>query len=167
MASWSALRFVPAISHVSRSIPDTATISTITVAGPADPHSPHDGLFFYGVHLVEAALALCAALDVKPDDAAEPTVSTRDDGVTATWRWGAALIRLCFVDPSRPSPVGFTASVAAGARHLDVELALDQDYLAPVVDLFLAMCRVATPPPGDDLVRPVRMLAAVDRQLRA
>lgn len=161
VTSWSALRFVPGIATVSDAIPDATAVSTIAVSGPADPRSPYDGLFFYGVHVVEAALALCAAFGVEPDDAVEPTVSANDEGTTATWTWAGTRIRLHFVDPAWRGAEGFGASVTCADGRVAADLVLDHDYLAPVIEHALAMFRGAAAPRDDELMRPVRMIAAV------
>ncbi len=121
----------------------------VEVSGPADPHDERDGLFFLGIHAVEAARAVVGA---PPGSAWSPPVVTRSaDGIVATTRLGGVDVRLLLLDPGAHPTAGFAVAVRTSRGVERSEIVLDADYLAPVVEHGLAVLRpgtLATAPPA-------------------
>ncbi|WP_116948804.1 Gfo/Idh/MocA family protein [Jiangella endophytica] len=150
----SALRFVPAIAELAGDRP-----TAVHVTGPADPAGPHGGLYFYGVHLAEAAFQLIG------DDAAGPVDVRAGEGVvTALTTIGDVHVTLTFVAGRVP----FHATVVRAGGVVSRELALPHDYTAPVLDRFLAVAGKGEPPSEADaaaMVAPVALIDAVTARL--
>src|SRR5699024_9951405 len=97
LLSCSALRFVPEIGHfVSTS--ERGNLRHLHVIGPADPDSEYSGLFFYGIHHVEAALEILGnpVLDAA---SLEVRAHRRDDTVVASLRIADTEVTFTFVVP--------------------------------------------------------------------
>lgn len=108
----------------------------VEVSGPADPHDERDGLFFLGIHVVEAARAVVGA---PPGAAWSPPVVTRSaDGIVATTRLGGVDVRLLLLNPGAHPTAGFAVAVRTPRGVERSEVVLDADYLAPVVEHGLA-----------------------------
>ncbi|MFJ4109222.1 Gfo/Idh/MocA family protein [Oerskovia enterophila] len=162
--SCSALRFVPGVARLRAEAAGLGEVTDLTVTGPADPGSAHDGLFFLGIHLVETARALLGG------DAGlawgEPAVGRDEDGVTATVRVTAdgrdVVVRLRFVDPALHPAQPFHAAVTTTGGSVEGELEVGPDYLEPVLAHFLAQVTgTAASEAADGLVGPVALLAAI------
>ncbi|WP_163187378.1 Gfo/Idh/MocA family oxidoreductase [Cellulosimicrobium sp. SL-1] len=114
----------------------------VEVSGPADPHDERDGLFFLGIHAVEAARAVVGA---PPGTAWSPPVVTRSaDGIVATTRLGGVDVRLLLLDPGAHPTAGFAVAVRTPRSVERTEVVLDADYLAPVVEHGLAVLAPGT-----------------------
>ncbi|QUC00545.1 Gfo/Idh/MocA family oxidoreductase [Cellulosimicrobium cellulans] len=114
----------------------------VEVSGPADPHDERDGLFFLGIHVVEAARAVVGA---PPGAAWSPPVVTRSaDGIVATTRLGGVDVRLLLLDPGTHPTAGFAVAVRTPRGVERSEIVLDADYLAPVVEHGLAVLAPGT-----------------------
>jgi predicted dehydrogenase len=164
LLSCSALRFVPDVARLRTEGAALGAVTVLTVTGPADPRSVHDGLFFLGVHLVEAARAL-----LRGDDGltwGEPAVGQDEDGVTATVSATTGgrdvVVHLRFVDPVLHPTQPFHATVTTTGGSVEGELEVGPDYLAPVLAHFLAQVAGEVAADGaDELVGPVALLAAI------
>lgn len=120
----------------------------VMVRGPADPDSPHAGLFFYGIHAAEAA---CAAVLSGPGPAELPrdiVVGHPDPDTTVI---GAQLAGTHIEIHLVRTATDFTLATGAGVTTL----ALPCDYLAPVSR------RIARTMGGEPLVGTGPALAAV------
>lgn len=162
--SCSALRFVPDVARLRTEAAALGAVTALTVTGPADPRSVHDGLFFLGIHLVETARALLGG-DAGPAWR-EPAVGRDEGGVTATVRATAdgrdVVVRLRFVDPVLHPTQPFHATVTTTGGSVEGELEVGPDYLEPVLAHFLAqVAGTATPDGADGIVGPVALLAAI------
>ncbi|MFF2830210.1 Gfo/Idh/MocA family oxidoreductase [Cellulosimicrobium cellulans] len=146
----SALRFAPEVAaaravlaaRTAETVPTAEAAPTspepvVEVAGPADPADERDGLFFLGIHVVEAARAVVGG----PPGAgwAPPVVTTSADGIVATTRLGGVPVRLRFLDPGAHPTAGFTVAVRTPRGVERSEVVLDADYLAPMVEHALAV----------------------------
>ncbi|WP_264030123.1 Gfo/Idh/MocA family oxidoreductase [Cellulosimicrobium sp. SH8] len=158
----SALRFAPEVAAaravLAARTADGATASpgpVVEVSGPADPADERDGLFFLGIHVVEAARAVVGG----PRGAgwAPPVVTTSADEIVATTRLGGVAVRLRFLDPGVHPTAGFTVAVRTPHGVERSEIVLDADYLAPVVEHALA---ILAPTPGTAVGAPARTAAA-------
>lgn len=109
----------------------------VEVSGPADPRDERDGLFFLGIHVVEAARAVVGGA---PGAAwAPPAVTTSADGIVATTRLDGVDVRLALLDPGPHPTAGFAVAVCTPGGVERAEVVLDADYLAPVVEHALAV----------------------------
>lgn len=154
LTSYSALRWHPALAAVSG-----LRAREVVTTGPADPASPYAGIHFYGTHPVELALLLASG-------PIGPVRVDRGDGMlVATAVVGGVAVTVQFVAPAEP-PVPFHVQVTGASQVVGTTLPLGPDYLHPGLDAFFAMARTGTVPvPLDDLLRPVRFLAAVADRL--
>ncbi|MCC6703292.1 MAG: Gfo/Idh/MocA family oxidoreductase [Thermomicrobiales bacterium] len=85
LASFSALRFAPAIEEIAADLPTLGAIRAAQFAGPCDFASEYGGPFFYATHVIEMALRL-----VGEDLASVRAVRHADNvQVTAIWANGA------------------------------------------------------------------------------
>lgn len=166
----SALRFVPAVAELARAGRPVA----VHVTGPADPAGPHGGLYFYGVHLAEAAFQLvgdgaAGPVDVRVGEASQPAARSdasrsRISVVTALTGIGDVHVTLTFVAGRVP----FHATVVHAGGVVARELALPHDYTAPVLDRFLAVAAKGEPPSEGEaaaMVAPVALIDAVTARL--
>ncbi|MEV7962205.1 Gfo/Idh/MocA family protein [Oerskovia paurometabola] len=170
LSSCSALRFVPDVARLRAAALAHGRITTLTVSGPADPGSPHDGLHFLGIHLVEAARSLLGG------DAdltwGEPAVGHEDDAVTATVTATTGgrdvVVRLRFVDPHLHPTQPFHAAVTTTGGTVAGDLDVGPDYLEPVLAHFLdQVAGTVAPDTRAQLVGPVALLAAVQAAVEA
>ncbi|GAA3221758.1 Gfo/Idh/MocA family oxidoreductase [Oerskovia jenensis] len=170
LTSCSALRFVPDVAPLRATALAHGRITTLTLSGPADPGSPHDGLHFLGIHLVEAARSLLGG------DAdltwGEPAVGPENDAVTATVTATTGgrdvVVRLRLVDPAQHPTHPFHAALTTTGGTVDGTLDVGPDYLEPVLAHFLD--QVAGTLAADtraQLVGPVALLAAVQAAVQA
>ncbi|QJW36613.1 Gfo/Idh/MocA family oxidoreductase [Cellulosimicrobium protaetiae] len=130
---------VPVAPGAQGTPPDGAATSgpVVEVTGPADPRDERDGLFFLGVHVVEAARAVVGGA---PGAAwAPPAVTTSADGIVATTRLDGVAVRLRLLDPGAHPAAGFAVAVRTPGRVERTEVVLDADYLDPVVEHALAV----------------------------
>lgn len=146
----SALRFAPEVAaagavlaaHTAETAPTAEAAPTspgpvVEVSGPADPADERDGLFFLGIHAVEAARAVVGG--PRGAEWAPPVVTTSADAIVATTRLGSVPVRLRFLDPGAHPAAGFTVAVRTPRGVDRSEVVLDADYLAPVVEHALAV----------------------------
>ncbi|WP_175009843.1 MULTISPECIES: Gfo/Idh/MocA family oxidoreductase [unclassified Cellulosimicrobium] len=143
----SALRFAPEVAAAHAALATDRTTAppgpAVEVSGPADPDDERDGLFFLGIHVVEAARAVVGA---PPGAAWSPPVVTRSaDGIVATTRLGGVDVRLLLLDPVAHPTAGFAVAVRTSRGVERSEIVLDADYLAPVVEHGLAVLAPGTP----------------------
>ncbi|RIQ18379.1 Gfo/Idh/MocA family oxidoreductase [Jiangella rhizosphaerae] len=147
----SALRFVPAVAELAGDRP-----AAVHVSGPADPAGPYGGLYFYGVHLAEAALQIVG----EPAGFGPVDVRVGRGVVTALTTIGDVHVTLTFVAGEAPFHATVVRAGAVEAR----ELALPPDYTAPVLDRFLVAAQKGEPPSDTEaamMVAPVALLDAV------
>ncbi|MCS7477708.1 Gfo/Idh/MocA family oxidoreductase [Umezawaea endophytica] len=152
LTSYSALRWLPDTDALAA----VAGPDLVTASGPADPASPHGGVFFYGIHPVDVALRLARGA------VGEVEVTRLTDGVIARAAVGDATVRIELAFPRDGVDPPFRGSVRADGRTTERALTLDRHYFVPGLELFLAMVETGRPPVEyDDLLRPVRLLHAI------
>lgn len=117
----SVLQWHPVVQRLSAHPP-----STLEATGPADPRDPNAGVFFYGVHVAEAACAAAGG-----GTATHRGVLRDGSTTTITGQVGATEVSLRLLD-AEPGEHGFTLIADGVAHHLD----LGDDYLRPVSDAF-------------------------------
>lgn len=157
LTSASALRLHPGVRALAARWRAEPRGIAVAAAGPADPGSPHGGLAFAAVHVVEAALAVLRDHPSGPVSVAAGT-GTRTAVVPAGRDVAVLTVATPADDAGTPYQVGVTGP--AGRDDLRVELGVD--YLLPVLGAFVAgVRRGRVAPAGDDLVDAVRVLAAL------
>lgn len=164
LLSCSALRFVPEIGLLTPT-EQSGPLRHLHVIGPADPDSEHSGLFFYGIHHVEAALQILGNPEVDADSL-EVRAVRRDDTVVATLRISDTEVTFTFVVPDGASRVPFHATGVHRAAVTSHDLTLGGDYNAPALAEFLSSIEAgaASRSPGQ-LLTPVTVLAAITSAL--
>ena len=167
LLSCSALRFVPEIGHF-KADGDTAASSPprhLHVIGPADPDSEYSGLFFYGIHHVEAALEILGNPEVDPASL-EVRAVRRGDTVVATLRIADTEVTFTFVVPGTGSRVPFHATSVHQGAVVSHDLTLGGDYNAPALAEFLAAVEAgSTSRSPAQLLAPVTVLSAISSAL--
>lgn len=161
LASWSALRFAPGVESA---VELAADLSELVVAGPAAFDDPHAGLFFYGPHLVETALAILG--EDEPD---EDTIDVEQGGpaVVARFRSRAGVrVTLHFVTPVDGEP-STRHLLMVGERVVHSgDLTLPGDYNLDTLRRLLMMVEGAAPPPVPrEMVAPVALLEDITAAL--
>lgn len=154
VTSYSALRFAAETTGFAGRLRGKPEL--VTVRGPADQGSQYGGIFFYGIHIVEIALALLPGQSLT-----DIRVATVADTVVVSALAGATRVLLEFVKPD-----GGTVPwrmVAQGPDYLVAEeLRLGPEYTRPGADVFASMLDSGTAPLSDDeLLEPVRVLSTV------
>ncbi|MEN1974820.1 Gfo/Idh/MocA family oxidoreductase [Cellulomonas sp. P4] len=160
LTSASALRLHPDVRALAARWRPSPSGLTVTASGPADPASPHGGLAFAAVHVVEAALGVLrdpvsgpVAVVAGAGTRTALVPAGRDVGVVTVATPGAGT-----GGTGTPYQLGVTG---ADGRE-DVRVELGADYLLPVLSRFLAGVRGGTvAPSGAALVDVARVLAAL------
>ena len=158
LVSCSALRFVPEMPDLRDG--EAGPVRAVHVVGPADPDSEHSGLFFYGIHHVEAALEILGNPAVAAGSLDVTAVRHGDTTVASTWIGGAA-VTLTFVAPTDTHRVPFHATVVRPGSVLARELTLGPDYNAPALARFVAAAEGVAAPDDGALLAPVAVLESV------
>ena len=167
LLSCSALRFVPEIGHFKA---DGGTEASgpprhLHVIGPADPDSEYSGLFFYGIHHVEAALEILGNPAVDPASLDVRAVR-RGDTAVASLRIADTEVTFTFVVPGAGSRVPFHATGIYQAAVVSRDLALGGDYNAPALTEFLTAIEAGTVSRSpEQLLAPVAVLSAISSAL--
>lgn len=164
VVSCSALRFVPEISALTT--PGRGPMRQLTIAGPADPDSEYSGLFFYGIHHVEAALEILGNPVVAPGTV-EATVSRHGDTTTALTRIAGVDVVFTFIAPDQTQRTPFHTTAIHTDTVVAHELTLGPDYNAPALERFVTAVESGrTPVDTAHLLSPVVVLAAITDTLR-
>lgn len=160
LLSCSALRFVQEIEDF---VPaeDTGPLRHLHVVGPADPDSEYSGLFFYGIHHVEAALEILGNPAVRPTEL-DVHAERRGDTVVATLTIAGIAVTFTFVTPGEYSRVPFHATGILRQSVVSRELSLGDDYNAPALAEFLdAVEAGAVSRRPEQLLAPVSVLSSI------
>lgn len=164
LLSCSALRFVPEIGHF---VPteERGPLRHLHVIGPADPDSEYSGLFFYGIHHVEAALEILGNPAVDPQ-ALEVHAVRRGDTVMATLRIADTEVTFTFVTPGADSRVPFHVTGIYQAAVVSRDLALGGDYNEPALTEFLTAVEAGSVSRSrEQLLAPVAVLSTISSAL--
>lgn len=158
LGSHSALRW--ASQNVGWS--GVGILDAVTASGPAQRGSPHGGLRFYGIHTIEAALALTDG------DLTNVSASVTPWSVTVSASIGPTAITCVMVENSTGGEVPFTVAASSGGHVHRSQIALSPDYLLPVTAAAVEMFRSGEPTDSyAALRRPLIMLEAAERALQA
>jgi hypothetical protein len=162
VVSASALRWQPDSEELAARVLDLGGPLAVVATGSFDPDSPHGGAFFYGIHAVELALQLSGAeiADIAVD-------RCQADAVVLTCRVGTIRVVVCLVRRDAGEEPSFHVQVTCPRGILCRPIRLAADYMAPVLDRFVAMVRTGkTPLSQSELLAPVRLMAAAESALR-
>ncbi|WP_152362353.1 Gfo/Idh/MocA family oxidoreductase [Microlunatus speluncae] len=157
--SSSALRFVPEIAEFAAARESLRELRRLTVAGPADPDSEYSGLFFYGIHHVEAALEILGNPVIAEDQQVD--VVRRGDTTTARTLIGDVEVEFVFVVPGDGFRVPFHAYLVGTGGIEAKELTLGGDYNAPLLAKFVNVWETGQAIDVDRLTSPVNLLSAI------
>lgn len=159
LLSASALRFLPQIAELSEG--GTDSLRQLSLIGPADPDSPYSGLFFYGIHHVEAALEILGNPTVEPGSV-QVHVSRHGDTTVALTRIAGVELSFTFVVPGDGQRVPFYAVATRTDSVTARELVLGPDYNAPSVARFVeAISAGSSPMSAAELLSPIVILSAI------
>ncbi|MEV0792567.1 Gfo/Idh/MocA family oxidoreductase [Kribbella sp. NPDC050459] len=158
--SASAMRFVPEVTGLLSSAESIGRLRQINVVGPADPDSSYSGLFFYGIHHVEAALELLGNPVANRIDRLQ--AGRRDDLTTASFDLAGVQVNLTFITPADNHRVPFHASLIGADGVAGSTLVPGRDYNAPALQEFVNICEGKSPRlTGEQLLAPVKILSAI------
>lgn len=162
--SSSALRFAPEMAALAAG--DAGDLLHLHVVGPADPDGEYSGLFFYGIHHIEAALEVLGNPAVDPRTL--HTTTRRGGVVVASVSIAGTEVTLAFVPPQDGRQVPFRITAVRASTVMSHTLTLGPDYTAPVLAEFLGAVVSGRPRLAHDRLRaPVAVLDAVTAQLAA
>lgn len=162
LASWSILRLAPAIDELRKALAEIAEPRILSVAGPADRHDPHAGLFFYGPHVVEPALEILGNPEVDDD----VVVQAVDDAVVALAQAGGIQLVLSFVRKNDTGQTPWHATVIGRNDVVSREIPLTVENHHDSLDRFIDAAQAGTPPVSyEQLIPPVKLLGAITDQL--
>lgn len=152
--SASALRFARQIGRLKQWLRSSAGLRHLQLTGAGDVDGPHSGLYFYGIHHVEAALEVLGDAPL-PDDLR--VAAFRSAGTTvASLQFGEVIMTLTFVPPRDGGQIGFHAGAVSADEVCNAEIELGRDYNAPVLNRFISSLRSGRAP-----VEPVVMRAPI------
>ncbi|MGC0145008.1 Gfo/Idh/MocA family oxidoreductase [Pseudactinotalea sp. Z1732] len=161
LVSASALRYVPEITHFATDHADHGALRHLHVVGPADPDSEYAGLFFYGIHHVEAVLQILHNPVVRSGDLSVKA-QRHGDTVWATTQIAGVTVTFTFVTPSGQDRVPFHATAVRTRGVLASELSLGPDYNAPALKTFIEAVKAGKSPLSpEQLLSPVVVLSAL------
>ncbi|MGW7285197.1 Gfo/Idh/MocA family protein [Streptomyces sp. NPDC054847] len=167
LVSGSALRFVSGISYLTDQAGQCGALRQLAMTGPADPDSEYGGLFFYGIHQVEAALQLLGDPVVEPGSLTT-TASRHGDTVVALTRIGDVSLTFTFVTPTDEEQTSFHATLTGTSGVRAAELTLPRDYTAPPLARFIDACDRDEPQKDRAVVlSPISVLESVTDALNA
>lgn len=165
LVSCSALRFAPEISRFDEAASVRRALRQVAVTGPADPDSEYAGLFFYGIHHVEAALQLLGDPVIEPGSLLVQ-LSRHADTTIALIQIDQVALIFTFLTPSDGARVPFHATVANTKDIVASTLTLGPDYNAPALARFIEACdRGSSPVDHSVLLSSVAVMAAITDSL--
>lgn len=159
--SASALRFVPEMPEVLEGTAKHGAIRHVHVVGPADPECEHSGLFFYGIHPVEAALEILGNPVVEPGSL-DVDVARIGGTVVARFVIDDVFVTISFVTAVEAGQVPFHATVVHETGVVASELSIVPDYNAPALDAFLHQTKPLT---DEQMLSPVAIMESIVRSL--
>lgn len=163
LASWSILRLAPAVTDLRSTVAGMPEPQIVTVTGPADRDDPHAGLFFYGPHVVEPALEIVG----NPEPSDDVVVQVVDDAVVALVQANGIQLVLNLVRKNGTGQIPWHATVAGRDRFVSQEIPLTAQSHHDSLDRFLNAALTGLPPvPYEELIPPVRLLAAITDNLK-
>lgn len=161
LASWSIVRHARGVPKLRASAVRSRP-AVVAFAGPADPHSEHAGLFFYGPHVVEPALEILGNPSVLDD----VTVHMTDDAVTAITQVGGTQLVLTFVRPEDGGPIPWHGTVAGHGEFTDQVITGDDLDHGSGLNWFIDAALTGQQPVSyEQLIGPVSLLTAITEKI--
>lgn len=162
MTSFSALRWAPTTQSLASLIAQGQLRPAAAFAvGPAEIESEHGGVFYYGIHPVEA---VCAAL---PGEFGPVSVSRSEETLVIETSVGGVHLTIALLEPIGDDWAPFHLSVAGRNEVEGGDIVLDSDYLVPGLNLFFEMIdKGVAPVTPAELLRPVVLLDAIRSALK-
>jgi predicted dehydrogenase len=157
VTSYSALRWAPVVGQLARDVSSGALNPAAAFAvGPAELKSEYGGIFYYGVHPVEA---LCHVL---PGEFGPVEVVSAPDRLVAHFTIGSVSVTLVLLQPAEGEWAPFHLSLAGRNEVAGGDIVLPGDYLMPGLERFFEMVSSGEAPLNtSDLLRPVELLSAI------
>ncbi|MGD7708265.1 Gfo/Idh/MocA family protein [Microlunatus sp. Y2014] len=161
LMSRSAQRAAPELDPLQESSTVRGDTVCVNVIGPADPDSEYSGLTFYGIHEIEAALAITG-----DGTLGEVTVERVEGAVVAMTTVNGIAVVITFVVAEGEQDLGFHATVIGRRGVTHTRLSAEQRQHAVTLDLFIDMLRTGEPPTDyATMLRSIQLLEAVTSQL--
>lgn len=158
LLSGSALRWQVDTEALKAEATALGRLTKVTATGTFYPDSPYGGPAFYAVHAVELALEFAGQgiADIAVSEATSAAMT-----VTGLGRLAPVEIRL--VRPAEGEPSRFEVRLEGLHGTAAREIALPNDYMAPVYAQFVGMIERGTAPlTRRELLAPVRVLEIVN-----
>jgi predicted dehydrogenase len=161
--SASALRWQPDTDCVAAKMVTLGKTISVTATGTFYPDSPYGGSFFYGIHAAELAVQFAGGeIEDSVVERAGP------DGVVVRCRAGMIDVEVRLVPPATPDDITFHVQAVCENGVVESVIGRGDDYMAPVLDRFLAMAHRGEIPLTDaEMLAPITLLAAAEDALRA
>jgi predicted dehydrogenase len=161
VTSFSSLRLVPETVEFANRLAAGSPPEVLYVGGPADKTSEYGGMFYYGIHVVELALALAPA---RPIEAV--SVSEVESAVVVSAQVGPTRLLMEFDKPGARTATSWRAQAVGPDGLSVVDIRLTPDYVASGSEVFAAMLDSGEPPLSDsELLVPVELLQTVNAAL--
>lgn len=165
LVSYSALRFVPELTAFTLEHPERSGLRHLHVVGPADPDSPYSGLFFYGIHHVEAALEILGNPAVEPGSL-EIAAKRRGNLIVASCLIADTEVTFTFLVPGSDHRPPFHVTGVFDNAVVARNITLGPDYNAPALAAFLQeVKRDATRLSPSQLLSPISITAAIESEV--
>lgn len=160
VTSSSTLRWLHDTAELAAEAGRIGEVQSVTVTGPADPDSPHSGIFFYGIHVADLAQCLW------PGAAESVDVEFLPAGVVARYRVDGVPVTLEFVRPDGDRQVPFRAAVVGRHGIASREIAIGPGYVQPGVRAFARMLETGEfPVPAAEMRASIAVLDQVAEAL--
>jgi predicted dehydrogenase len=161
VTSFSSLRLVPETVGFANRLAAGSPPEVLYVGGPADQTSEYGGMFYYGIHVVELALALAPA---RPIEAV--AVSEVESAVVVSAQVGPTRLLMEFDKPGARTATSWRAQAVGPDGLSVVDIRLTPDYVASGSEAFAAMLDTGKAPlPDEELLAPVALLETVNAAL--
>lgn len=157
LLSGSALRWQADTVALKAQAAACGRVEKVIATGTFYPDSPYGGPAFYAVHSVELALEFAGQ-----GIAYIAVVRATDAAMTITGRGRLADVEVRLVRPAEGQPSRFTVELTGQGGTAGGVIALPDDYMAPVYELFVGMIASGIAPlTRRELLAPVRVLEIV------
>ena len=161
----SSARFVPDVFMLKNIVKRLITKDEFITASlnyAADPSSEYDGFFFYSPHLTEIVL------EIFGNDVKSIVTHEKNGSRISIWRYEKFDITLNYTKGSRESGALIISKNENIYREIDVGHHMDFSLVyGPEVDHLVHMIRTGEMPrPYDELITPVKMIAAVEESAK-
>lgn len=163
--SASALRSVATTARFAERARLVGGLTHLHVAGAGDPQSPYSGLFFYGIHHIEAALEILGRPDIA-EEKLDVVVKRQGEAVVATLDLAGTLTTFTFVAPRSTGQIPFHITAIDPEAVTSERVMLPSDYNAPTLARFVeALGSGVAPLSAAEMRAPIAVMEAISRAL--